>query len=56
MLSQMGMLPYSSDDKVTFQMLQMGYDPSKGLGKQQTEIIQPICPAPRKPGLGYPNF
>ena len=54
----MGMLLFSPDDKVTFQMLQMGYDPSKGLGKQQTGIIEPICPAPRKfrTGLGYPNF
>ena len=54
----MGMLLFSPDDKVTFQMLQMGYDPSKGLGKQQTGIIEPICLAPRKfrTGLGYPNF
>ena len=57
-LSQMDMFLLSPDDKVTFQMLQMGYGPSKGLGKQQTGIIEPICPAPRKfhTGLGYPNF
>lgn len=57
-LSQMGMLLFSPDDKVTLQMLQMGYDPSKGLGKQQTGTTEPICPAPLKfrAGLGYPNF
>ena len=44
-LSQMGLLLFSPDDKVTSQMLHMGYDPSKGLGKQQTGIIEPICPA-----------
>ena len=57
-LSQMGMLLFSPNDKVTSQMLQMGYDPSKGLGKQHTGIIEPICLAPRKfcTGLGYPNF
>ena len=47
-LSQMGVLLFSLNDKVTPQMLQMGYDPSKGLGKQQTGIIEPICPAPRQ--------
>ena len=57
-LSQMGVLLYSPDDKVTSQMLHMGYDPSKGLGKQQTGIIGPICPTPRqqRTGLGYPNI
>ena len=46
------------DDKVTSQMLQMGYDPSKGLGKQQTGITEPICPTPRQLGTGlrYPNL
>ena len=39
----MGVLLYSPNEKVTSQMLQMGYDPSKGLGKQQTGIIEPIC-------------
>ena len=34
-LSRMGMPLYSPDEKVTAQMLQMGYDPSKGLGKHQ---------------------
>ena len=57
-LSKMGILLFSPDYKVTFQILQMGYDPSKGLGKQQTGITEPICPAPLKfrAGLGYPNF
>ena len=48
LLPQMGMLLFSPNDKVTYQMLQMGYDPSKGLGKQHTGIIKPISPAPRK--------
>ena len=58
MLSQMGVLLFSPDDKVTSEMLQMGYDPSKRLGKQQTGIIELICPTPRKlcTGLGYPNL
>ena len=57
-LSQIGMLLFSPNDKVTSQMLQMGYDPSKGLGKLHTGIIEPISRAPRKfhTGLGYPNF
>ena len=57
-LSQMEVLLFSPDDKVSSQMLQMGYDPSKGLGKQQTGIIEPICPTPRqlRTGLGYPNL
>ena len=57
-LSQMGVLLFSPDDKVTSQMLQMGYDPSKRLGKQQTGIIEPICPTPRQlhTQLGYPNL
>ena len=57
-LSQMGVLLFSPDDKVASQMLHMAYDPSKGLGKQQTGIIEPICPTPRqqRTGLGYPNL
>ena len=46
MLSQMGMLFFSPDDKVTSQRLHIGYDSLKGLGKQQTGIIKPICPTP----------
>ena len=54
----MGVLLFSPDDKVTSQMLQMGYDPSKGLGKQQTGIIEPICPTPQQlcTGLCFPNL
>ena len=54
----MGVLLFSPDDNVTSQMLQMGYDPSKGLGKQQSGIIEPISPTPRqlRTGLGYPNL
>ena len=55
-LSQMGVLLFSPDNKVTSQMLQMGYDPSERLGKQ-TEIIEPICPTRQlRTGLGYPNL
>ena len=58
MLSQMGVLLFSPDDKVSSKVLQIGYDPLKGLGKQQTGIIEPICPTPRQlcTGLGYPNL
>ena len=58
MLSQMGLLLFSPDEKVTSQMLHMGYDPSKGLGNQQEGIIEPICPTPQQQhtGLGYPNL
>ena len=58
MLPQMGVLLFSPDDKVSSQMLQMGYDPSKALGKQQTEIIESICPTPQQlhTGLNYPNL
>ena len=55
-LSQIEVLLFSPDDKVTSQMLQLGYDPSKGLGKQQTGITEPICPTSQqlRTGLGYP--
>ena len=58
MMSQMGVLLFSPNDKGTSQMLQMGYDPLKRLVKQQTGIIEPICPIPRQlhTGLGYPNL
>ena len=57
-LSQMGVLLFSPDEKVTSQMLHMGCDPSKGLGKQQEGIIESICSTPRqlRAGLGYPNL
>ena len=57
-LSQMGVLLFSPDEKVTSQMLHTGYDPSKGLGKQQEGIIEPICLTPQQlhTGLGYPNL
>ena len=42
MLSQMGVLLFSPNEKVPSQMLHMGYDPSKGFGKQQEGIIEPI--------------
>ena len=57
-LSRMGMPLYSPDEKVTAQMLQMGYDPSKGLGKHQERKIEPLNPVPRQQRLGlkYPNL
>ena len=38
----MGVLLFRLDDKVTSQMLHMCYDPSKGLGKQQTGKQWPL--------------
>ena len=53
-LSQMGMLLYSPDEKVTNQMLQMRYNPDKGLGKDQQGIVSPLEMVPNKnrEGLG----
>ena len=36
------MLLYSPDEKVTNQMLQMRYNPDKGLGKDQQGIVSPL--------------
>ena len=57
-LSQMGMLLYSPVEKVTNQMLQMRYNPDKGLGKDQQEIVSPLETVPNKnrEGLGYSNL
>ena len=57
-LSQMGMLHHSPDEKVTAQMLQMAYNPSKGLGKHQKGRIEPLNPVPQQQRLGlrYPNL
>ena len=54
----MGMLLYSPDEKVTNQMLQMRYNPDKGLGKDQQEIVSPLETVPNKnrEGLGYSNL
>ena len=41
-LPQMGLLLYSPDKKVTNQMLQMRYNPDKGLGKDQQGIVSPL--------------
>lgn len=52
-LSQMGVLLYSPDEKVTSQMLQMRYDPLKGLGKNGIEEpIETIKNVDRQ-GIGY---
>lgn len=57
-LSQMGMLLYSPDEKVTNQMLKMSYNPDKGLGKDQQEIVSPLETVLNKntEGLGYSNL
>ena len=57
-LSQMGMLLYSPDKKVTNQMLQMRYNPDKGLGEDQQKIVSPLEAVPNKntEGLGYSNL
>ena len=57
-LSKMGMLLYSPDEKVTNQMLQMRYNPDKGLGKDQQGIVSPLETVPNKnrEGLGYSNL
>ena len=47
-LSQMGMLLYSPDEKVTNQMLQMRYNPDKGLGKDQQGIASPLEAVPNR--------
>ena len=41
-LSQMGMLLYNPDEKVTNLMLQMRYNPDKVLGKDQQVIVSPL--------------
>ena len=57
-LSQMGMLLYSPDEKVTNQMLKMRYNPDKGLGKDQQVIVSPLETVLNKntEGLGYSNL
>ena len=57
-LSQMEMLLYSPDKKVTNQMLQMRYNSDKGLGKDQQGIVSPLEAVPNKnrEGLGYSNL
>ncbi|KAJ1058358.1 hypothetical protein K5549_021396, partial [Capra hircus] len=56
-LSQMGMLLYSPDEKVTNQMLQMRYNPDKALGKDQQAIVPPfkVVPNKNRESLGYSN-
>ena len=54
----MGMLLYSPDENVTNQMLQMTYNPDKGLGKDQQGIVSPLETVPNKngEGLGYSSL
>ena len=57
-LSQMEMLLYSPDKKVTNQTLQMRSNPDKGLGEDQQKIVSPLEAVPNKntEGLGYSNL
>lgn len=57
-LPQMGLLLYSPDKKVTSQMLQMRYNPDKGLGEDQQKTVSPLEMIPNKntEGLGYSNL
>ncbi|XP_043753346.1 endogenous retrovirus group K member 7 Pro protein-like [Cervus elaphus] len=56
-LAQMGILLYSPDEKVSAQMLQIKYDPQKGLGKKQQGRLYPVelQVNNQRLGLGYPN-
>lgn len=51
----MGVLLFSPSDKVTTQMLQMKYDPHKGLGKIQEGRVYPVQLHSnfQRQGLGY---
>lgn len=57
-LSEMGALLYSPSPEVTNQMLNQGYDPTKGLGKNQQGMLQPFVPQTNstRAGLGYQNL
>ena len=44
----MGILLYSPDENVTNQMLQMRYNPDKGLGKDQQGIASPLEAVPNR--------
>ena len=57
-LPHMEMLLYFPDEKVTNQLLQMRYNPNKGLGKDQQGIVSPLETVPNKngEGLGYSNL
>ena len=52
------MLLYSTDKMATNQMLQMRYNPDKGPGKHQQEIVSPLETVPNKnrEGLRYSNL
>lgn len=57
-LQQMGVLLISANEIVSAQMLQMGYNPEKGSGKQAQGRIEPIIPKIKndRHGLGYQNL
>ena len=57
-LSQIGIILYSPDEKVTNHMLLMRYNPDKGLGKDQQGIVSPlkVVPSKNKVRLGYSDL
>ena len=57
-LSQMGMLLYSPDEKVTNQILQMWYNPDMGFGKDQQGIVSllDVVLNKNREDLGYSNL
>lgn len=56
-LSAMGILLYSPSPKVTTQMINMAFDPQRGLGKNQQGSLSPYSPhgSAGRQGLGYPE-
>lgn len=55
-LSQMGVIMFSPNSKITTQMLKQGFLPGQGLGKQGQGIKKPLSTAQRPPRLGLGHF
>ena len=51
-MTQMGVIMMSPNDKVTQMMLKSGFLPGKGLGKKESRITQPILPIPKSDRMG----
>lgn len=51
-LSQMGVLIFSPNNTVANQMLNMNFNPLKGMGTDEQGMIMPIIPQPRKSRAG----
>lgn len=54
-LAEMGVMLFAPNEQIKAQLLDMGFDPTKGLGKEQQGRTDPIIPLQRTPraGLGY---